>query len=259
MDVTDLRSFYAERLGTVARRLIGLRIKGLWPSVAGDRILGIGYPTPYLSQMGEEAAYRLAFMPAELGVVHWPNGKPNASALILGDALPLPGASVDRVLLVHSLETADSALDLLRETWRVTAPGGRIIVVVPNRAGIWARMEKTPFGHGRPFSRGQLGGLLREAMFSASIWTGALNMPPLSSPLLLRAGTNWERLGSVLWPRLAGVHVVEATKIVRQKVGARSARRRAAPALKPAMTTNARMRSSDLNAALLRSGASPPP
>ncbi|MGD9739115.1 MAG: class I SAM-dependent methyltransferase [Bauldia sp.] len=250
MDVTDLRSFYAERLGIVARRLIGVRIKALWPSVAGDRILGIGYPVPYLVQLGEDAAYRLAFMPAELGVIHWPSGKPNASALILDDALPLPGASVDRVLLIHSLELANSALDLLREIWRVTAPGGRIIVVVPNRAGIWARMEKTPFGHGRPFSRGQLGGLLREAMFSPNTWTGALNMPPLANPLLLRAGTNWERLGSVLWPRLAGVHVVEATKVVRQKVEARSSRRRTAPALKPAMTTNLRMRNRDAGPAL---------
>ena len=38
--------------------------------------------------------------------------------------------------------------DQLREIWRVLAAGGRVILVVPNRAGIWARTEATPFGHG---------------------------------------------------------------------------------------------------------------
>lgn len=242
MDVIDLKSFYAERLGIIARRLIGVRIRNLWPTVADDRILGIGYAPPYLAQIADDAASRLAFMPAELGVMHWPPNGANAAALIRDDDLPLPGASVDRVILVHSLEMADSPADVLREIWRVLAPGGRIIVVVPNRVGIWARMEKTPFGHGRPFSRGQLGALLREAMFSPNAWTGALNMPPWSSKLLLRSGTTWERVGSVLWPRLAGVHIVEATKLVRQPVEIRSRRRQRVPALRPAMTTNIRMR-----------------
>lgn len=242
MDVIDLKSFYADRLGVIARRLIGVRVRNLWPSIAGDRVLGIGYAPPYLAQLGDDAASRLAFMPAGMGVMHWPPNGANAAALIIDDDLPLSGASVDRVILVHSLEIADSPGDLLREVWRVLAPGGRIIVVVPNRVGIWARMEKTPFGHGRPFSRGQLNALLREAMFSPHAWTGALNMPPWSSKLLLRGGTTWERVGSILWPRLAGVHIVEATKLVRQPVEVRRRRRATAPALRPAMTTNVRMR-----------------
>lgn len=245
MDVIDLKAFYSDRLGTVARRLIGLRLRKLWPSVAGERVLGIGYATPYLAQLGDDAATRFAFMPAEQGVMHWPRGQPNAAALVLDDALPLPGASVDRVLAIHSLETADNAPEVLREVWRVLAPGGRIIVVVPNRAGIWARMEKTPFGHGRPFSRGQLSALLRESMFSPNTWTTALVMPPWSNALLLRGSTTWERIGSVLWPRLAGVHIVEATKLVRQRVEARAVRRRTAQALRPAVTSGARMNPSD--------------
>lgn len=240
LDVVDLKTFYAARLGTVARRLIGVRIRQLWPRVAGDRVLGIGYATPYLAQFGEEADCRLAFMPAELGVMHWPQGAPNAAALVLDDALPLPGASVDRVLAIHSLEMADNASDLLRELWRILAPGGRIIVVVPNRRGVWARVERTPFGQGQPFSRGQLGALLRDAMFSPTAWSSALVMPPVSNALFLRGGTTWERIGSILWPRFAGVLIVEATKLVRQPVKAVRAReRRMARALQPAWTPGA--------------------
>ncbi len=178
LDVVDLRAFYDDRLGRIARRLIGVRLKSFWPSVADDRVLGIGYATPYLREYLRDAERVLAFMPAAQGVVNWPSDGRNAATLIADDALPLPDASVDRVLVVHALEMTASAPDLLREIWRVLAPGGRLIVVVPNRSGIWARVETTPFGFGRPFGRGQLTGLLREAMFSPRGWTEALAFPP---------------------------------------------------------------------------------
>jgi hypothetical protein len=118
--------------------------------------------------------------------------------------------------------------------WRVLAPGGRLIIVVPNRVGIWARTERTPFGHGRPFSRGQLSTLLRETMFVPMNWSAALAMPPLSSNVLFQGGTSWERVGSVLWPRMAGVHILEATKIVQRPVEVRK-RVRSARARRPAL------------------------
>ena len=75
LDVVDLRAFYAERLGLVARRLITQRLRKLWPSVSGDRILGVGYATPYLANIAQEAERTLAFMPAAQGVVNWPAGR----------------------------------------------------------------------------------------------------------------------------------------------------------------------------------------
>ncbi len=236
LDVIDLRAFYAERLGIIARRLIGLRLRQLWPSVAGDRLLGIGYATPYLMQFPDDAERKLAFMPAAQGVVNWPPQGPNASALILDDALPLPTAAVDRVLVVHGLEMAESPEDLLREIWRVLAPGGRLLLVVPNRAGIWARAESTPFGYGRPFGRGQLTTLLRESLFSPAAWSEALAMPPTKRRMLLRTGTSWERVGSRLWPHFSGVLIVEASKQLYQGIPVRAhARGRLAPAFRPAL------------------------
>ena len=46
---------------------------------------------------------------------------------------------------------------------------------------VWARFEHTPFGTGRPFSRGQLNELLREANFTPSGWADALFLPPSSA------------------------------------------------------------------------------
>ena len=195
LDVVDLRAFYGDRLGRVARRLIAARLKSRWPSVAGDRVLGFGYATPYLRDLCREAERAIAFMPAAQGVVNWPPEGPNAVALVADDALPLPDASIDRVLVVHALEMAASAPDLLREIWRVLAPGGRVILVVPNRSGIWARVETTPFGYGRPFGRGQLTVLLREALFSPLGWTEALAAPPFRRRPWLGTGVAWERVG----------------------------------------------------------------
>src|ERR1700730_3343236 len=105
-------------------------------------------------------------MPPPQGVLPWPLDAANAVALAAEGELPLQDSSLDRVLLVHSLEYSEQVRALLKEVWRVLAGGGRLMVVVPNRRGIWARMDSTPFGHGRPYSRSQIMQLLRETWFT---------------------------------------------------------------------------------------------
>ena len=144
-------------------------------------------------------------MPAVQGVVNWPPEGPNAAALVADDALPLPDAMIDRVLVIHSLEMSESPREQLREIWRVLAPGGRVLLVVPNRRGIWAWAEKTPFGYGRPFTRGQLTALLRDTMFSPLGWSEALAAPPIRRRPWLRTGNAWEQIGVALWGAFAGV------------------------------------------------------
>ncbi len=153
MDVVDLRNFYAQQLGVVARRFIGRGIRARWADTSTMRVLGIGYATPYLGLFREEAERCLALMPAPQGVVRWPSARPALAALVEEDELPLTDSAVDRVLLVHALEMSPDPAELLREAWRVLAAGGRLLAVVPNRRGVWARMDTTPFGHGRPYSR----------------------------------------------------------------------------------------------------------
>lgn len=75
------------------------------------------------------------------------------------------------------------------------APGGRLIIVVPNRRGVWAQMEHTPFGSGRPYSRGQLTALLRETNFTPGATTEALFFPPSKRKLALRLRHGLERFG----------------------------------------------------------------
>ena len=237
LDVIDLKAFYKGRLGKIASRLVSQRVRKMWPSATGERLLGLGYATPFLEQFAE-AERRLALMPAAQGIVSWPGDERNAAALIRDDALPLENGSMDRIIAVHCLEHAENTSDVLREAWRVLSPGGRLIAVVPNRAGLWARADRTPFGHGEPFSRFQLANLLRDAMLSPVVWTRALAALPTGHPLLIRNGAHWERIGSRIWPGLSGVLIVEATKLVHKHVeprrsSARSVRRVLSPALAP--------------------------
>jgi SAM-dependent methyltransferase len=235
LDVIDLRNFYTQRLGVVARRVIGRGIRGRWNDTHGLRVLGIGYPTPYLGLFREEAERCLAFMPAAQGVVKWPSAKPTLASLVEETELPLVDASIDRVLLVHALEMSQDAAGLLREVWRVLAAGGRLMAVVPNRRGLWARMDTTPFGHGRPYSRSQITALLRETWFTPTSWGEALYVPPIARGWFLRSAVAWERTGSTISAPFAGVHIVEATKQVYRAIPARREKRQLVPALEPAL------------------------
>jgi SAM-dependent methyltransferase len=232
-DVVDLRSFYAQPVGVVARRLLTQSIRERWPRAGGLRVVGLGYATPYLGIFREEAERTFAFMPAGLGVIKWPTADLCRTALVEETLLPLPDASVDRLLAVHALELTIHAPDMLREIWRVLAGNGRLLLIVPNRRGIWARSDATPFGHGRPFSRGQLTELLREALFTPVGWGEALWIPPVTRVPFLRSSLVWERVGKSLSLPFAGVHIVEATKQVFRPIPARPVKR-TRPVLVPA-------------------------
>jgi SAM-dependent methyltransferase len=247
LDVVDLRNFYAQRLGVVARRFVGRGIRTLWSNTSGERMLGVGYTTPYLGLFREEAERCLAFMPAAQGVVKWPTARPTLASLVDEYAMPLADSAMDRVLLVHALESSEDASALLREVWRVLNAGGKLLAVVPNRRGLWARMDTTPFGYGRPYSRSQIIQLLRDAWFTPTSWGEALYMPPISRGWFLRSAVAWERTGATLSAPFAGVHLVEATKQVYRAIPARRERHQLVPAFNPALAPSPRQVRDQLN------------
>ena len=211
LDAGNLADFYETAVGQAARRMIAQRLQLLWPASRGLRGLGYGFPIPYLKPFLGEAERVVALMPAQAGVVAWPEGRP---LTVLGEesALPFADALFDRILVVHGLEGADAARVLLRQLWRVLAPEGRLLVVAPNRASLWAQMEASPFACGRPFHRGELDALLRDTLFEPLQWDRALYLPPFSGRKLARMSAGWERLGRRFLPGIAGVHLVEAGK-----------------------------------------------
>ncbi|HEY6335938.1 MAG TPA: methyltransferase domain-containing protein [Alphaproteobacteria bacterium] len=225
-DVVDLHEFYGSSLGQMARRLIRRRVRRIWPSLAGQRVLGFGYATPFLRPFLGDAERVIAIMPAAQGVMRWPADEPGLVSLADESDLPLPDLSVDRVLLVHALEHSEQLRPLLREVWRVMADGGRLLAVAPNRRGIWARLDRTPFGQGLPYTVGQLSRVLRENMFTPIQSTAALLMPPTTSRFAQAWAPAWEELGERWLQTFAGVVMIEASKQVYGAVPVSGARKR---------------------------------
>lgn len=218
-DVAELRNFYNRPLGLMVRRLLAHRIRARWRRLQGETLIGLGFATPYLGSFRGEALRIGAFMPAAQGALVWPDAGPKLSVLVEEEKLPLPDNSVDKLLAVHCLENAGRPRQLLRETWRVLAPQGRLMLIVPNRRGVWARLDRTPFGQGRPYSRTQLEELLGESMFSPFDWSAALFVPPIESPVMMRSATAFERVGARLSRGFGGVIMVEARKELAAPVG----------------------------------------
>lgn len=243
-DIIELRSFYDTTLGHLTERSIRMALAALWGRVPGERLVGLGYSLPYLDRFSADTERSFAFMPAGQGAIAWPSPEKSATALVFDEELPLPDSSIDRILMVHALEYSENAAESLKEMWRVLAPNGRLVIVVPNRRGVWARLDRTPFGSGRPYSRTQLITLLREANFSVNTISNALHFPPVKRRWMMRPCMAVEGLGRKFWPLFAGVLVVEAQKRLYQglPVAQRSSRRVFVPVLAPQGTPVSGMR-----------------
>jgi len=209
-DVLELRDFYASRLGQAARAAVARKVAEAWGDAGAMDVLGLGYATPYLEAFLGSARRAVAAMPAAQGVEVWPDADRVLACLADEAQLPFPNALFDRILVIHALEEADDPLELMREVWRVLAPAGRVIVAAANRRGVWCNAESTPLGHGAPFTRGQLEGLVRDAQLEPVAWSRALFAPPLT----WTAG--WadalEQAGQRLWPAFSGLILLEAVK-----------------------------------------------
>ena len=206
-----LHGFYEGPKGQVVRRVILRRLRRIWPNLKGRRLLGLGYGLPYLRSFVADAERVLAAMPAEQGAEAWAPAERNLTTLVNENALPFSDFSFDCALLVHALEMSEAQRAFMREVWRILSADGQLLVIVPNRTSLWAQLETSPFGQGRPYSRGQLQALLEQSLFQIENWDEALFMPPFGG-WRIRTGEAWDRVGRRLWPRFAGVHIVAARK-----------------------------------------------
>ncbi|HET7409747.1 MAG TPA: methyltransferase domain-containing protein, partial [Paracoccaceae bacterium] len=213
-DVVDLKRFYDSPMGQSAREVISRRIRSLWPDARNLDMAGIGYAGPYLAPYRDNARRLIAAMPAEQGAECWPETGPCASCLVEEAALPFRDASFDRVIVAHGLEESDALRAMLAEIWRICAGEARIILIAPNRVGLWALSDSSPFGHGRPFTRIQLARLLRDGGFEPQAWSHTLYTPPARWGAVVKSAAGFEAVGELLLPGLGGVILVEARKRV---------------------------------------------
>ncbi len=239
VDVIDLRNFYRSGAGQMVRAQLSRKLKPKLNLASGQVFLGLGYALPYLDELTPGGVTALAFMMARQGCTQWPPEGDVRAALVDDYDLPLLESVADTVLVTHGLERAEDPGEMLQEIWRVLAPQGRLLLVVPNRRGLWAASEKTPFGYGQPFSRSQLQHLLKEARFSVIGWDQALVAPPFSHPSLIRMAAGLDGTLNRVFGRFSGVTIVEAAKQVYAfSSGKRT--RRLVPRLRPVLLPSPR-------------------
>lgn len=225
-DAHSAASFYGTACGSVACRLLREQLLKLWPDLSGQALLGLGYAGPYLRAWRGQAARCIAAAPAQVGVARWPVDGGNLACGVEETALPFPDLFFDRVLLIHGLEASENSRALLREVWRVLKDDGRLVVVAPNRVGVWAHVERTPFGHGRPYSPSQIERLLAANLFRVERRGVSLYVPPTTMRLVLRMAPVLERSGRWLAPNLGGVTITESVKDAYAAVPLKPARQR---------------------------------
>ncbi|WP_107846296.1 methyltransferase domain-containing protein [Litoreibacter ponti] len=216
LDVQDLKKFYYRTgLGRVAQRAVRDQLRDLWPNSKGQTVAGYGFAAPLLRPFIGDARRVVALMPGPQGVMHWPAGQDNMSVLCEETIWPLQTGQVDKLVLMHGLETSENPSALLDECFRVLGPGGRVMFVVPNRAGLWARRDVTPFGYGRPYSLTQLEAQLKRHSFTPERHAAVLFTPPSQRKVWLKWANTFEGFGRRVSSYLAGgVLMVEASKQV---------------------------------------------
>lgn len=214
LDVHHLRDFYyRSQLGRAAQKGVRDRVVRRWGDVRGLTVVGYGFGVPLLRPFLDSAERVIGLMPAPQGVMQWPADGANHSVLCDEARWPLANDSVHRLVMMHGLETCEHPVALLDEAFRVMAPQGRALIVVPNRGGLWARSDATPFGFGRPYTRGQIERLLDESGFDVMGSEAALFFPPSPRRLWLGWARGIENIGR-RWgmERLGGVLLVEAMR-----------------------------------------------
>lgn len=218
LDVHDLREFYYRSpLGRAAQNVVRKELMRMWPSANGETVVGFGFAVPLLRPFLGDARRVIGLMPGPQGVMPWPAGEKNVSVLCEDTLWPLAQGTVDKLVLLHGLETSDHPLALMDECWRVMAPEGRAVFIVPNRAGLWSRSDATPFGFGRPYSMSQLEGQLRSTGLIPINTLSTLYQPPSSKKVWRRFAGTIESAGRHI-PVFAagGILMVEVTKQVPQ-------------------------------------------
>lgn len=216
LDVQDLKNFYYRtNLGRVAQRAVRQQVLDFWTPAKGETVVGFGFAAPLLRPFLADARRVIALMPGPQGVTHWPVGAPNVAVLCEETLWPLQSGQADKLIVLHGLENTENPSALLDECWRVLAPGGRALFIVPNRAGLWSRRDRTPFGFGRPYSLTQLEAQLKRHNFSPEKHLAALFAIPSERRFWLKVARMMENAGRSVTGRFAGgVILVEATKQV---------------------------------------------
>ncbi len=216
VSLQDFKEFYRTGAGKMALKTICENLDVDFSNNEGINMLGFGFTIPIIEKLASKPTLAINYCPVfgESDVPVLSGLGQSARPDIIGDAqfFPFRDAEFQRIICLHAIEESDNPKQVLRELWRVLMPEGRLIMIVPNRRSVWARSDKTPFGHGRPFSRSQLMTLLGDAMFNVRSAKRILFTPPILCGSHNSISNGIETIGAKLMPTFGGLLYFELSK-----------------------------------------------
>ncbi len=219
VSIKDFAKFYQSDLGKIVADLICEYTMTCWldkpqKDLSNEDILGYGFSPPIFSRLKINAARKINYvLQCELSDDEiclaqndWVIGQETRT--------PFQDGQFEKILCTNGLEESENPIRTLRELWRILSPEGSLILVVPNRRGLWARSDNSPFGQGRPFSRTQLLKLVSDSLFEVKIARRILYAPPIEHPIINKVCNHFEKIGATLWPTFGGLLFFELKKRV---------------------------------------------
>lgn len=205
----EFEDFYKSNLGQIASKIVLENIQEIWGNIENQNILGFGYCDDILNQISGNSK-RIINYQIDTEIPNCIHGD------LVGteDRTPFEDSLFDKILCIHGFEESESPQKTLRELWRILAPEGSLIMIVPNRRGAWSRRDDLPFGHGRPYSRSQLMKILETSLFDVKKAKRILFAPPFDFGVLNNFSNKFEIIGSKLWPTFGGLLLFEIRKRV---------------------------------------------
>lgn len=198
LQLNDFISFYNTELGIKVKKTITKKIINFWPELEKEfsnkenvdfkhkhkhkkqPLLGIGYTSPYLKFIENDYYENISILSRKMTIDFIENSNTEDKNIISNlYRLPFKDSSIDKIIILHSLEFSNNQSRFLREIWRILKDNGKIIFIVPNRLSIWSKIHKTPFGHGHPYSPQQLEKLLLNSMFTLTRLDIDVFVPPI--------------------------------------------------------------------------------
>ena len=97
-----------------------------------QKLLDVGGGTGRVAVLFEEFAGQILVVDSARRMLHQAQDKGLRTVNGNSERLPLETASFDRVIMVDALHHVRNQAETLKETWRVLAPGGRLVVEEPD-------------------------------------------------------------------------------------------------------------------------------
>lgn len=201
----EIKYFYNTERGELLRSRVIKIIRTIWQPNVSLQIVGIGFIDPYINVIN----------PHQLTLGSLINVNDDCYKLVNKlNNLPFANHSVDRILVIHSLEYLNQPDILFNELTRILKSAGKLLIIIPNKYSIWAHSRSLPYWKNKLFSLLDIYNLLSKSLFKINFHTADFFLPFEISKLTQWNFIDPEQLLAQYLSPFGGLLFIEADKLL---------------------------------------------